>query len=437
MNLIRAIYTLFTYSSPFFVTIAGFFNEKAARSAKARRDLRKRWASKASSLDRDKKLVWFHVSSVGEFLQAEPVIRLLFEKAGREIRIALTFSSPSGTGHFDRFKDRLEPGAVSFVDSLPFDTPSNARFCLKTLRPDLVVYVKYDLWPNLITEAERRGISQILISAVLSPASKRLWPVVRRFYGRLYGLLSSIAAISAGDARRLAEYAPGAEISVAGDTKFDQVCERVSNPSHGFPSFLEDSGRDYIIAGSTWPEDEEIAITGFMKIAEDHPGVFLILAPHETGGKRISGIEKKLAAEGLSFDRLSRLSGTEPPPSRVIIADEVGYLAELYRFGVLAFVGGGFTTGVHNTLEPAVYALPVFFGPRIGNSGEAASLAEIGCGTIVESADEFSMKASELLNDRRLLQNKGEAGHDFIRRNRGASRESLDMILDYIRKDRG
>ncbi len=432
MNLVRSIYTLFTCSSPLFVRIAGFFNEKAARSAKARRGLRKRWAFKASSLDRDKKLVWFHVSSVGEFLQAEPVIRLLFEKFEKDIEIALTFCSPSGTDQFDKFRGRLEPDTIAFVDCLPFDTPSNARFCLETLQPHLVVYVKYDLWPNLITGAGRAGIDQILISAALSPSSKRLWPVARKFYGRLYELLSSIAAVSGEDAERLARYAPRAEISVAGDTKYDQVGERVSNPSHQFPSVLEDSSRDHIIAGSTWPEDEELIISGFMGILEDHPDTLLILAPHDPSDKRLEEVERNLTSKGLSFDRLSKLFKPDSPPPPVIIADGVGYLAELYRLGKLAYVGGGFTSGVHNTLEPVVYGLPVFFGPRIENSREAVLLAKIGTGMIVESPGEFAEKAAELLFDRDLLENKGEAGLNFIAESRGASRNCLNLILEYI-----
>lgn len=432
MFLRKNTYRALSYIAPHLAKLAGIFNNKIAEGIQARKGIKLRWRNKCRNLDRKKKIVWFHVASVGEFLQAKPVICLLSEKLGSSVDVALTFYSPSGIKNYSKFSLPEETEIINFVDYLPFDTPANARFCLNNLNPDIIIYVHSDLWPNLIMEASKVDIPQILISGTLSSKSKRLSPLVRSFYGELYSLLDSIAAISEKDAERFKKYGRKLNIFTAGDTRFDQVIQRIEN-SDVKPLGIPTTGQnDFIIAGSTWPEDEKMVIPGFRKLISDYPELKLILAPHEPTGKRISEIKSALKDQGIDYHLLSSIDQKSFDTKPVIIADGVGYLAELYRFGSLAYIGGSFTTGVHNVMEPSVFSLPTLFGPRINNSFEALKLISLGAGTIVETPEEFAETASKFLNDRKLLEKYGKIASEFIRSNSGASEISYKLILNTL-----
>ncbi len=428
----RKIYRVLSYIAPHLVKPAGIFNEKIAEGIKARKGLKSRWRDKCRNLDREKKIVWFHVASVGEFLQAKPVICLLSERLASSVDVALTFYSPSGIKNYSKFSLTGETEIINFVDYLPFDTPVNARFCLNNLNPDIIIYVHSDLWPNLIMEASKAAIPQILISGTLSSKSKRLSPLIRSFYGEMYSLLDSIAAISDKDAERFKKYGRKLNIFTAGDTRFDQVIQRIEKSDVKPPGITTTGDNDFIIAGSTWPEDEKVVIPGFGMLLKDYPELRLILAPHEPTEKRISEIKAVLGDQGIDYHLLSSIDQKSSDTSSVIIADGVGYLAELYRYGSLAYIGGSFTTGVHNVMEPSIFSLPTLFGPRINNSFEALKLVSLGAGTIVETPEEFAQTASKFLGNRKLLESCGETASEFIRSNSGASEISYKLIFNTL-----
>ncbi len=411
------------------------FNAKIAAGLAGRRGFKSRWREKAAALERRGRLIWFHVSSVGEFEQAKPVIELLAQKMGTPLDIALTFFSPSGMGWFERFDRSKTIDAIRFVEYLPVDTAGNMRFCLDALAPDMIVYVKFDLWPNLVVEAARRGIPQVLVSGTLSPGSGRLSPLVRGYYGELYSMLDAIAAISAEDAGRFRSLSGGTvEIVEAGDTRFDQVCRRIDASSVTSPDSVAASGRTWIVAGSTWPRDEEIVIPGFAVLGPAHPGTGLVIVPHEPTKERLAEIRAALDRARLAFRLISELKEGAPLTESVVVADGVGYLAELYRAGAMAYVGGSFTTGVHNVMEPAVLKLPVFFGPRIDNSFEARELVRLGAGTILRTADDFARECGALLADTERLAREGETAARFIRNHCGADRRCVDLIERHLER---
>jgi 3-deoxy-D-manno-octulosonic-acid transferase len=416
--------------------VAAPFNEKIAEGLRGRRGLRPRWIEKAAHLERRGRLIWFHVSSVGEYEQAKPVMNLLAERLGPSLEFALTFYSPSGMNYYERFDRSKRIGPVRFLDYLPIDTPGNARFCLKTLTPDMVVFVKFDLWPNLIIEAARQGTPLVLVSGTLSPGSRRLSPPARRFFATLYSKFAAIAAISTEDAERFGRDVRGpVEIIAAGDTRFDQVCQRIDASTVKPPDAITASGKTWIIAGSTWPKDEAVVVPGFRSLAETHGEAGLILVPHEPTSERLAEIRVLLERSQLPFHLLSSLKHGSPITAPVVVADGVGYLAELYRAGSVAYVGGSFTTGVHNVMEPAVLGLPVMFGPRIDNSYEARTLVELGPGTVVRSDRDFAREVGALLSDRTLLETKGRAATQFIRNHCGAALRCVDLIeKNLIRK---
>ncbi len=416
--------------------IAAPFNEKIADGLKGREGLKERWREKAAALSRTGRVIWFHVSSVGEFEQAKPVMNMLAQKLGPALEIALTFYSPSGMNYYQKHDRSKKIPAVKFLDYLPVDTMGNVRFCLDTLKPDLLVFVKFDLWPNLIIEAGRRKIPQILISGTLSPGSYRLSWTAKSFYGSLYSTLSGIAAISREDAERFKKDSRGSvEIVAAGDTRFDQVCRRIDSSTTTLPGAIA-ADTLWIIAGSTWPRDEEIIIPGFAHLKNAHPEARLMLVPHEPTNERLTEIGEALKKANLPFALLSGLRNDANITAPVIVADGVGYLAELYRSGTVAYVGGSFTTGVHNVMEPAVLGLPVFFGPRIGNSYEARQLVDLGSAKIVTGGQDFAREISALLSDRTLLEKRGAAAAQFIRNHCGATARCVELMEKYLERKR-
>ncbi len=432
MSFERGIYNMLLPAAAAWAKLSARFNDKIAEGMEGRIGLRERWRKRAAVLDPGKKTIWFHVSSVGEFLQARPVMDLLTERHSDSVQIALTFFSPSGMNYFEKHDRSARNPALAFIDYLPIDTISNVRFCLETLRPEMIVYVKFDLWPNLIIESGKAGIPQILVSGTLSSSSKRLSGPAKRFYGSLYSTLSAIAAISDEDAERFSRYLGSeTEIVTAGDTRFDQVCQRIDSSTVKISEAVLSDGRDLIIAGSSWPKDEAIVIPGFAEIIAERPGTAMIVAPHEPTDTRLAEIEKSLEANGLRSVRLSALE-TWDMETNVVVADGVGYLAELYRAGDIAYVGGSWTTGVHNVMEPAVLGLPVFFGPKIDNSWEAGMLIRLGAGKVVSSPEDFAREAGALLGDRALLDSLGKKSSGFIRGSCGAAPLCLKLIEKYI-----
>ena len=432
----RSIYNIMLPLVVAAARVAAPFNKKIAGGLEGRKGIKERWQTKASELDRKAPLVWFHVSSVGEFEQAKPVMNLLAERMVSDLAIALTFFSPSGMNYLKRHDRSKRIPSVKFIDYLPPDTIRNVRYCLDTLKPEMIVYVKFDLWPNLIIEASERGIPQVLVSGTLSPTSHRLSRIARAFYGDLYSRLNAIAAISDEDAERFRKDAHGnLEVVTAGDTRFDQVCRRIDTSTVKLPSVLLEDERSFLIAGSTWPRDEEIVIPGFSMLLQQFSKVGLIIVPHEPTSNRLGEITRALEREHLPFTLLSSLNEAESIDVPVVVADGVGYLAELYKTGCVAYVGGSFTTGVHNVMEPAVFGLPVLFGPRIDNSYEARKLLEIGVGTIVQTPGDFKQEVGTLLSDRELLQKRGEKGSQFIRNHCGAAEHCVHLIEKYLKMD--
>ena len=434
MNIGLALYNMMVPAAAALARAAAPFNDKIAEGLAGRSGWRERWRRSAAALARNVPLIWFHVSSVGEFLQARPVIDLLEKRLGGNLVIALTFFSPSGMNYFTTHDRANKSEAIRFVEYLPIDTRGNARFCLDTLRPDMIIYVKFDLWPNLIFETSRRHIPQILVSATLAPSSRRLAALARGFYGRLYANLTAIAAISDEDAARFRLHARDAmEIVSAGDTRFDSVCGRIDAPeTASLPTSLTADARRFMIAGSTWPRDEEIVIPGFAALHGRIPNVALILVPHEPTEERIEEITRSLERAKLPFIRLSALARKESFDEPVILADGLGYLAGLYRAGSIAYVGGSFTTGVHNVMEPAVLGLPVLFGPRIRNSYEARKLVELEAGCIIQTAEDFVRETEPMFRDDGLRTRRGTTGMEFIRNSCGATVHCVDLIEKHL-----
>ncbi|HSG27950.1 MAG TPA: glycosyltransferase N-terminal domain-containing protein, partial [Candidatus Krumholzibacterium sp.] len=273
----------------------------------------------------------------------------------------------------------------------------------------------------------------VLLSAAISGGSRMFSGPAGWFFRPLYRSIDLIGAVSEEDSLRLAAFTgDSSRITVTGDVRFDQVVRRIDSPTAEIPRALRDDPRSIIIAGSTWPRDEEIVIPGFRKLKESFPDSLLVIAPHEPAPERISQIMASLKREGMSGEALSLMEETGPVKADIVIADGVGYLAELYTAGDIAYIGGSWTSGIHNVLEPAVAGLPVFFGPKFGNAWEAGVLMDIGAAFTVTGPADFAGKTLSLLSDRPALRKAGRTASDYIRNNTGASTRSLELIEEAL-----
>ncbi|HKW14244.1 MAG TPA: glycosyltransferase N-terminal domain-containing protein, partial [Candidatus Krumholzibacteria bacterium] len=354
----------------------------------------KRWSDMSASLH--DACIWFHVASVGEFEQARPVISAI-KRAHPEIPVMVTFSSPSGY-QFAKRREAAEGRVLDFYDYLPLDRARTMRRCLDWVRPRCLVFVKFDLWPNLIWEARARDIPLALIDATLSPSSKRLSGAGRWFYRELYLALNPILAISEEDAARFAHSAPGHRgIAVCGDTRFDRVMERWNARARDVLP-LPDDGALTLIAGSTWPPDEARLLPALTRLMREVPGLRAIIVPHEPLPGHVDPLRRWALDNGLSVRTTSEKNADLS--TQVVIVDTVGVLAEAYAHAHVAYVGGAFSTGVHSVIEPAIAGLPVVFGPRHDNSFEAVQLIERGAAVSVGNEEEtYAALRGYLVND--------------------------------------
>ncbi|MDH3198108.1 MAG: hypothetical protein OEO21_07690 [Candidatus Krumholzibacteria bacterium] len=408
------------------VRAAALGNAKVREAIAGRRGYAARWEDLRARLDA--RPVWFHVASVGEFEQARPVITAL-ARTRPGIPVMLTFSSPSGL-HFARRREAAGTGPlISFVDYLPADTRGRMDFCLDCANPRLLVFVKFDLWPNLIRRTYQRGVPMVMIDATLSPSSHRLSAAGRWFYRPLYLALDKILAISTDDAARFALSAPAHPcVRVAGDTRFDRVMERWNERGATGFDVERDADTRVVIAGSTWPLDEANLLPALARLLGERANVVAVLAPHEPGAERVQELRDWARAAGLSV----RLASEPPGPARVVIIDSVGVLADAYRLADVAYVGGSFSTGVHSVIEPAIAGLPVLFGPVHDNSFEALQLHARGGGFPVADAGQIHARLAALLEREEDRRRAGESARAYVTSQLGATAKCVAEIEEFL-----
>ena len=317
--------------------------------------------------DTSKLLTWFHAPSVGEGLQARPVIAAL-QAARPDMQIAYTFFSPSA----ESFATTV---GADIADYLPFDTAANAHALLDALQPAAIVFSKLDVWPVLVEVATRRGVPCMLISATVAPGSGRLGAISRAFVRDAYASLKRVGAIDEANASRLEQLGvPHDRIRITGDTRFDQVAARARDVDRRAPPLSTlASDRPTLIAGSTWPSDEAVLLPAFAEVTRHAPAhrPRLIIAPHEPTPSHLAPIEAWARRASLSFSRLDQADVR----TDVVVIDRLGVLGQIYALADVAFVGGGFhAAGLHSVIEPAAFGVPVLFGPRHHMSREAGLL---------------------------------------------------------------
>ena len=376
---------------------------------------------------------WFHFTSVGEFEQAKPLIEGLKD----EVRIVLTYFSPSV--HPSVARDPHHDAAIY----LPLDTSRNAARLFQIIKPSLLVFSKFDIWPNLVWHAAKHRVPIALIAGTLHPKSKRLASFARPFFREVHRHISVHCVISEDDAQRFRMICPpSAQIEVTGDTRFDRVYQRAAAVDGTVELFPGQSTlqRLILIAGSTYLEEEQVVLEAYHRLRENasHTPTYnnlshLILVPHEPTAERIGEIQAQLDHLRLSRICFSELQeGVDLRQIDVIVIDTVGLLAQLYRLGDVAFVGGSFHGSVHNVMEPAAMAKPILFGPTIHNAYEAGILEARGAAQLVNNAKEMEEVLASLLSDTVKQTRMGHIGKQVIEKNLGAAERTLAQIRSYL-----
>ncbi len=401
------------------------FSAKLAQGIEGRRDLMSRLLAAGPSLQG---CVWFHVTSVGEYEQARPIIAAMREKFP-ETPLAVTHYSPSGRQYAQK-----RPCA-DFHDYLPLDHPRLMDRLVRAWRPRLLVFVKFDCWPNQVLAADQQGVPIVLLAGSLQPASTRLKPVARNFFRDLFNRFGHLGVCTPEDQER---FQKGLEVScpvtVTGDTRAEQVIKRYEASAEGqVARSLQNLGGKILVLGSTWPPDENLWLPIAKPLLEAQPNLRMVLTPHEPLPHRLRDLEDKLDHLGLEHIRLSELvGGLKAATARIILVDSIGVLAEIYRAGHLAYVGGSFTTGVHNTMEPAIAGMPVMFGPVIGNAEEAGRMVQLAVGFVLRKPEEALAVAGKLLADSHRLHELGQQARQVVLDQRGATQRSMAVISPYL-----
>ncbi len=402
--------------------VAALFKRKIRLGIEGRKDLFERLQENVRTL-RSPQRVWFHSSSLGEFEQAKPIIAAL-KKRHKHINVIASFFSPSGYDHSKNYK------LADVITYIPLDTASNARRFLDLVRPTAAVMVRYDVWPNHLWELGKRGIPTFIANATMRNNSARLLPMVKSFHRVLYENLTSILTVSQNDADAFKSFGiTRPSIQAVGETRYDQVWQRSeeAKAKHLIPPHILQKVRKkkVFVVGSSWEEDEEVLIPTFRKIVQYDSRALLILVPHEPTLDALENIEIKLNFKPKSI-RFSDLNDYSNEP--VIIVDSIGILMALYQYADVAYVGGSFRQGVHNVLEPAVYGIPVLYGPKHENSQEALELARRGGGFVVRDQQECYKTLRMLMNEEPVRKKAGDEALRLVKENIGATERFLEHL---------
>jgi len=360
------------------------------------------------------KRVLFHTASLGEFEHIRPVIQALKENY-QTVNI-VTFFSPSGYDNVGQSK------GLDFHFYLPFDFPFTWQKIYEIVKPSMIIIAKHDVWPGQVWTADKHKLPIFLINASLSAKSSRTKWGVKSFLKHVYRDFTEISAISEDDANRFSIHYPRCRVEMVGDTKYDQVVLRKKSARE--QNLLQKKWTEnqwIFMAGSIWPEDEEHVLPALIKMLEEEDSLRLVLVPHQPEQKAITRLEESFKKWGVQlFSNREQLN-----KERVLIVDAIGYLAGLYHYAQAAYVGGSFKQGIHNVMEPAIFGIPVFYGPVHENSYEAIQLADNNGGIVIKNSEELYKEISRIFKQDESRTELGEKAEKIATRNIGAT----DLLL--------
>lgn len=397
------------------VNLISPFHRKARLMVKGHREV---YSKLKEKIDPDAKYIWLHAASLGEFEQGRPILEKI-KTQHPSYKILLTFFSPSG------YEVRKNYDLADIVCYLPFDRKRNVKRFLNLANPAIAIFIKYEFWYNYINQLHKRNIPTYMVSAIFRPNQ-----IFFRWYGKAYcKMLSFYECICVQDdnSKSLLEGIGVKNVEVCGDTRFDRVLDIKSQAKYlpvgeAFSKDKDGNKQLTLVAGSSWPKDEDV----FIEYFNNNPNLKLIIAPHEIHDAHLSYIESILKRPSIRY--------TKATPENVsqfdcLIIDTFGLLSSLYRYGEIAYVGGGFGVGIHNVLEAAVYNIPVIFGPNFKKFREANQLLETGGGYSIHDYDTFLSLMDEFIEYPKVLEAAGTHAGEYVTGNAGV----VDKVMKIIK----
>jgi len=406
-NLVISLYALV-------VRIISPFHRKAKKMIAGHRKI---YATLRNEVDANSDYIWFHAASLGEFEQARPIIEQIKEKHPY-YKILLTFFSPSG------YEVRKDYPLADIVCYLPFDKKKNVRKFLKLIQPKKAIFIKYEFWYNFVNELHKNDIPVYMVSAIFRPSQ-----IFFKWYGnKMRNMLTYYKCICLQDeaSEKLLKSIGVTNVKVCGDTRFDRVLE-IRRQAKQLPivEYLarkaDEENEKIIVAGSTWPKDEDILIPYFNSATD----LKMVIAPHEIDEAHLKYIESMLHRPHIRYSKaIPEMMGDYD----CLIIDSFGLLSSIYRYGHIAYVGGGFGVGIHNVLEAVVYDIPVVFGPNFKKFREAQQLLEKGGGYSISDYQSFRGLIDEFLQYEITLSTAGSHAGDYVRSNSGVVKRVMDVL---------
>ncbi len=412
--LLRFVYTILIKLSWYGLRLISLFNPKLKLFVSGRK---KTFAELEAKLSGDSKSIWMHVASLGEFEQGLPILERL-QRTYPHHKIVVTFFSPSG------YEVKKNTSVADVVVYLPMDTLSNASRFLDKINPELAIFIKYEIWPNFLYRLQQRSVPTFLVSGRFSERQIYFKP----FGGFMRNSLKAISHFFVQDkgSKTLLESIGFNNITISGDTRFDRVSEILKQDNQlDFMNTFK-SENFCLVAGSTWPEDEEILINFINNTQHD---IKFVIAPHQIKQAHIDGIAHALTKKSIRF---SQLGDEDLSEYDVLIIDTIGLLTKIYSYANAAYVGGGFATGLHNTLEPAVFGVPVIVGPNFKGFKEAEDLVAQKGILPIHNQENFNDLIDNFLDNPTYVVKTGEINSNYINNNLGATALVMDHIKDIL-----
>ena len=412
ITLMLLLYILGIQVYAFIIRIFSLFNLKAKLFIRGRKNV---YQQIAERVDASQKHIWFHFASLGEFEQGRPVLEKLKEKYPLK-KIVVTFFSPSG---YEIRKNY----ALADVFYLPLDTKHHAKSFIDAINPEMAIFTKYEFWHFYFEELHRREIPLYVISGIFRPNQAFF-----KWYGGFYRkILSAVTYffVQNEESENLLKSIGIDQVTINGDTRFDRVFENAQAPKklNLIEAFIGDSPT--IICGSTWPEDEKLLSV----LPEKYADWKFIIAPHEIHESHIESIEKHFPFGSIRFSVFSsqlnighsQISSLE---SQILIIDNIGMLSALYQYGKMAYIGGGFGAGIHNTLEAAAFGLPVIFGPKYDKFQEAKDLITLGAAKSISTIEELIIAFDDFKENTKAKSSAGQ----YVENKKGATDQIISII---------
>ena len=409
----NALYNLSIFFYSILIRLTAPFNIKAKQISKGRKQT---FTELQAKIKHDRPIAWVHCASLGEFEQGRPIIEAI-HKQYPQYQILLTFFSPSG------YEIRKNYDLADYICYLPADTKKNAERMIELVRPEVVFFVKYEFWFHYINELKKRNIPLYLVSAIFRENQLffKNTPMGKWYRKMLFGFEQFF--VQDDQSVRLLHGVGIKNVTKAGDTRFDRVAEIARNGKN-IPLVEKLKGNNLlVVAGSTWKPDEELLI----QYIHSHPETKFIIAPHETKKANVERLISLLKTPVICYTEATEESVMN---KQVLIVDTIGILSSIYKYADLAYIGGGFGVGIHNTLEAAIFGMPIVFGPNYLKFNEATSMVKLGIAFPANDSPSLNLIFDQLLSDNQKRNWIASECTGFTNLNLGATQIILNKVFN-------